>query len=63
MDSSEVLKRISEIVFSVPGEIYKFAPPEDCFDKEWDEASYQEKAFLLIEELLIHPFPIKTCEV
>jgi hypothetical protein len=54
MDSSEALKRIREIVFSVPGEVYKFTPPEECFEEEWQEASSQEKAFLLIEELLIN---------
>lgn len=54
MDSNEALKRISKIVFSVPDEAYKFIPPEDCFEGEWEEASLQEKAFLLIEELLIN---------
>lgn len=54
MNENELLKKIKEIVFSVPGEIYKFSPPEDCFDGEWEEASMQEKAFLLIEELLLN---------
>lgn len=54
MDSSDALKRISEIIFSVPGEVYKFTQPEESFDEEWKEASSQEKAFLLIEELLIN---------
>lgn len=54
MDSNEALKRISEIIFSVPGEVYKFMQPEESFDEEWQEASSQEKAFLLVEELLIN---------
>jgi len=54
MDSNKELERIFEIVFSVPGEIYKFAQPENCFDEEWQEASPQERAFILIEELLIN---------
>lgn len=54
MDCMETLKRINDIVFSVPGDIYKFSQPEESFDEEWQEASSQEKAFLLIEELLIN---------
>lgn len=52
MDSSEALKKISEIVFSVPDEVYKFTQPEESFDEEWQEASSQEKAFLLHEAFL-----------
>lgn len=54
MNEDELIKKIKEIIFSVPGEIYKFIPPKDCFDGEWEEASMQEKAFLLIEELLLN---------
>lgn len=53
MNENELINQIKKIVFSVPGEIYKFSPPEDCFEEEWEEASMQEKAFLLIEELLL----------
>lgn len=54
MNENQLIDKIKEIVFSVPGEIYRFSPPEDCFDGEWEEASMQEKAFLLIEELLLN---------
>lgn len=53
MNENELINQIKKIVFSVPGEIYKFSPPADCFEGEWEEASMQEKAFLLIEELLL----------
>lgn len=54
MDEHQLLEKIKEIIFSAPEEIYKFPPPEDCFDGEWEEASKEEKAFLLIEELLLN---------
>lgn len=54
MNEKELIKRIEEIVFLIPNEINKLLPPEDCFDQEWEEASIQEKAFLLIEELLLN---------
>lgn len=54
MNSDELLKKIQDIIFSVPGEIYKYNQPSDCFDDEWQEASAQEKAFLLVESLLIN---------
>ena len=43
MDNNDILKRISEIVFSVPDEVYKFMPPEDCFEGEWEEASQKKE--------------------
>lgn len=54
MNNEELLKKIHDIIFSVPGEIYKYNQPSDCFDDEWRKASNQEKAFLLIESLLIN---------
>jgi hypothetical protein len=54
MNSDELLKKIQDIIFSVPGEIYKYNQPSDCFDDEWREASAQERAFLLVESLLIN---------
>ena len=54
MNDKELIKKIEEIVFFMPDGIYKFLPPEDCFDQQWEEASIQEKAFLLIEELLLN---------
>jgi len=52
MSSDEILKKIKEIIFSVPGEIYRYEQPKACFDKEWGEASNKEKAFMLVEDLL-----------
>jgi hypothetical protein len=54
MNQNDLINRIKEIVFSILGEIYKFSPPKDCFDGEWENASMEEKAFLLIEELLLN---------
>lgn len=54
MDEIEILNKIKEIVFLMPSEMYKFPPPQDCFEGEWEEASIEEKAFLLIEELLLN---------
>lgn len=53
MNEKELINKIKEIIFSVPGEIYKFSAPKDCFDAEWEEASMEEKAFLLVEELFL----------
>jgi type I site-specific restriction endonuclease len=54
MSNDEILKKIKDIIFSVPGEIYKYEQPEYCFDEEWEEASDKEKAFMLLEDLLIN---------
>jgi hypothetical protein len=54
MNGEKILKSIKEIIFSVPGEIYKYEEPDNCFDEEWTEASAQEKAFMLVEDLLIN---------
>lgn len=62
MNNDELLKRIQDIIFSVPGEIYKYSQPSDCPDNEWKEASKEEKAFLLIESLLIDENKIKLEE-
>ncbi|MDD7795878.1 hypothetical protein [Clostridium sp. 'White wine YQ'] len=53
MDNNDILKRIREIVFTVPDGVYKFIPPEDCFEGELEELSQKEKVFVLIEDLLI----------
>jgi hypothetical protein len=53
MKEFEILDTIKDIIFSVPGSMYKFEEPDDCFEGEWEEASEQEKAFLLIEEILL----------
>lgn len=52
MNERDLLKKIREIVFSVPDELYKFSMPDNCFDEEWNESTPREKAFLLIEDLL-----------
>ncbi|MBE6061558.1 MAG: hypothetical protein E7215_15550 [Clostridium sulfidigenes] len=62
MNSDELLKKIQDIIFSVPGEIYKYNQPSDCFDDDWREASTQERAFLLVESLLINLNKSKTEE-
>ena len=54
MNGYEVLKSIKEIIFSVPGEIYKYKEPDNCFEEEWEKASTKEKAFMLVEDLLIN---------
>lgn len=54
LNAEELLNRIKQIIFSVPHEIYKYKQPEDCSDVEWKESNLQEKAYLLIEELLIN---------
>ncbi len=62
MNSDELLKKIQDIIFSVPGEIYKYNQPSDCFDDDWRKASTQERAFLLVESLLINLNKSKTEE-
>ncbi|MFT8312763.1 MAG: hypothetical protein ABF633_00710 [Clostridium sp.] len=54
MNESDLIYRIKEIIFYMPGEMYKFSPPENCSDDEWQNAPMEEKAFLLIEELLLN---------
>ena len=54
MDETELIEKISEIIFAVPDELYKFSKPEHCFDIEWSEGSPKEKAYLLIEGLLLN---------
>jgi hypothetical protein len=54
LKTEELLHRIKQIIFSVPHEIYRYKQPEDCFDIEWKESTSEEKAYLLIEELLIN---------
>lgn len=54
MDKSELSDEVSKIIFSVPHEIYKYAEPDNCFIDEWMECSPMEKAYLLIEDLLIN---------
>lgn len=54
MNNDEALNKVKEIIFSVPGEIYKYEQPKDCFDEDWEEASPQEKAYILIEDLLVN---------
>lgn len=54
MDKSELLCEISKIIFAVPHEIYKYSEPDSCFSDEWMESSPMEKAYFLIEDLLIN---------
>ena len=54
MDLTELVGKISEIIFAVPDELYKFSKPDYCFDIEWRESSPKEKAYLLIQALLIN---------
>ena len=54
MNGEEIVKSIKEIIFSAPGEIYKYEEPDNCFHEEWTEASAKEKAFMLVEDLLIN---------
>lgn len=54
MDLTELVGKISGIIFAVPDELYKFSKPDYCFDIEWRESSPKEKAYLLIQELLIN---------
>lgn len=54
LDKSELLDEISKIIFAIPDEIYKYSEPDSCFSNEWTESSPMEKAYLLIEDLLIN---------
>lgn len=54
MKNDEVIKKIKEIISSMPEEIYKYEQPQDCFEGEWGEASNKGKAYMLIENLLIN---------
>jgi hypothetical protein len=54
LDKSTLLDEISKIIFAVPHEIYKYKKPNSCFSDEWAESSAMEKAYLLIEDLLIN---------
>ena len=54
MKNDEVLKKIKDIIFSAPEEMYKYEEPENCFEGEWEESSYEEKAFMLVEDLLLN---------
>lgn len=49
-----MLDEVSKIIFSVPQEIYRYSEPDNCFSDEWTECSPMEKAYLLIEDLLIN---------
>jgi hypothetical protein len=54
LGKSELLGEISKIIFAVPHEIYKYSEPDNCFSDEWTKSSPMEKAYLLIEDLLIN---------
>lgn len=53
MDKSELLKKIEDIIFALPDETYRLAKPKSCSEVEWQESSLREKAFLLVEHLLL----------
>lgn len=54
LDKSELLDEISRIIFAVPHEIYKYKEPKNCFEGEWAESNSMEKAYLMIEDMLIN---------
>lgn len=53
MNEKEVLKKIEEVVFSVPGEIYKYPRPVAFPKDEWANENYQEKGFDIIEGIIM----------
>jgi hypothetical protein len=53
MDEKELLNKIKELVYAVPGEIYKYPKPDMYWDdKEWATTVPNEKGFILIKELI-----------